>query len=271
MSGEEQNREDRQQDLVDLYYGEASPEVVGRVSSDPALRAEFEQLSATLDALKQYDAPEPDSGFEARLWGRVSSQMPKEFERPVPSKGKVLPFRSVRHWATWGAIAAGLLVAFVAGRFTADGPQVQAPVATASDEPIRERVLLLAVGDHLERSQAVIVELMNAPERRVYDLTTEQERAEDLIQENRLFRQTAMSTGDRAVAGLLEDLERALLEIAHSPSQLSSPGLEGLRKRLESQGILFKVRVVESTIRDREREDIEHRGSSEINSSRTSL
>ena len=48
------------------------------------------------------------------------------------------------------------------------------------------------------------------------------------------------------------DLERVLVEIAHSPSKATSPELEKIRQRIEAEGILFKVRVVESRLRDRQ-------------------
>ncbi len=37
---------------------------------------------------------------------------------------------------------------------------------------------------------------------------------------NRLYRQTAASSGDDRVVSLLDDLERVLLEVAHSPEEL---------------------------------------------------
>ena len=45
-------------------------------------------------------------------------------------------------------------------------------------------------------------------------------------------------------AALLDQLERVLLDIAHSPTQVSSGELKDLQDRIESQGLLFKVRIV---------------------------
>ena len=42
---------------------------------------------------------------------------------------------------------------------------------------------------------------------------------------------------------MLEDLERVLLEVAHSPSSMSEGQLDDLRKEIESRGILMKVKV----------------------------
>ena len=60
------------------------------------------------------------------------------------------------------------------------------------------------------------------------------------------------STGDAATAALLEDLERVLLEIAHSPSAVSAKQLEDLRKQIEDRGILFKVKVFGTQVEQRQ-------------------
>jgi len=88
------------------------------------------------------------------------------------------------------------------------------------------------------------------------DIRAEQSRAEELVTANRLYRQTATTLGDAAMASVLDDLERVLLEIARSPSEISSQELVALQRRIESKGILFKVRVVGSQVREREKTDI---------------
>jgi hypothetical protein len=118
----------------------------------------------------------------------------------------------------------------------------------------RERILLVAVGQHLERSRMVLVELSNAPGQGATDIRGEQEWATSLVAENRLYRQAASRSGDAAVASLLDELERVLLEVAHGPSVLSARQLEDLRLRIEERGLLFKVKVVEGQVRARARQ-----------------
>jgi hypothetical protein len=76
--------------------------------------------------------------------------------------------------------------------------------------------------------------------------------AEDLLDSNRLFRQTANSTGDTAVANVLDDLERMLLEIANGPSQLEPSRLDELRQEIKDRGLLFKIRVIGSKVQQEE-------------------
>ena len=100
----------------------------------------------------------------------------------------------------------------------------------------------------------VLVELSNAgtPQSGPLDISYEQRAAQDLVESNRLYRQTAASAGDAATANLLDELERVLLDIAHSPSEVSGKQLEDLRKEIESRGILFKVKVFGTQVEERQ-------------------
>jgi hypothetical protein len=145
------------------------------------------------------------------------------------------------------AMAVLTIGAFLAGRsWQKPAPRQMAAI----DGSTRERILLVAVGDHLERSEMVLVELANAgaPAAGRLDISNEQRTAEDLLESNRLYRQTAATNGDVATAALLEELERVLLDIAHSPSEVSARQLEDLRKQIEDRGILFKVKIFGSKV-----------------------
>ncbi len=132
-------------------------------------------------------------------------------------------------WAAAGRGMAGLLIAaFLAGASLSAGrpPAASDQLTAAADPQAGERVLLVAVGDYLERSQMVLIELANADPKGKLDISNEQERAADLVSESRLYRQTAEHTGDTAVAGVLDELDRVLLDIARGPSEVSPAELE---------------------------------------------
>jgi hypothetical protein len=170
---------------------------------------------------------------------------------------RLVRFPNRQRWVALLASAAALFVAFQAGRHWPKGP-AEAPRPTAS-EPVRERILLVAVGDHLRRSQMVLVELVNAGDERPLDVSAERETARNLVADSRLYRRTAASTGEAAVASVLDDLERLLVEIANGPSTLSSREVQELRKRIESKGILFKVKVLGWQVQEREKEAVRER------------
>jgi hypothetical protein len=146
-----------------------------------------------------------------------------------------------------------IIAAFVAGRITKRGATGD---NIASKEQVRERILVLAVGEHLGHSERMLIELSNeAPDnakQKEVDISAEQRRAEDLLQENRLYRQTALQEGDAGLASVLDDLERVLLDVAHSPEQVTPAQLQAIQKKIEARGILFKVRVVNKELQQRQ-------------------
>ena len=91
---------------------------------------------------------------------------------------------------------------------------------------------------------------MNAPAGE--DISTEQRWAEDLIATNRLYRQDAMDAGEHSVALVLDELERSLLEIVHTPSRATAARLDEVRRRIDAASLLFKVRVLGNELRQRE-------------------
>jgi hypothetical protein len=119
-----------------------------------------------------------------------------------------------------------------------------------ADQALNERLLRAAVEDHLERSQRVLVELVNAD----YDIggpiAGDRARAADLVAAGRLYRRSAEQIGDAEIGRLLEDLERVLVEIANGPTDAPEE-LNRLRQRIGEQDLVFRVRVVAREMRER--------------------
>jgi hypothetical protein len=111
-----------------------------------------------------------------------------------------------------------------------------------------QRVVLVAVGSHLERSQMLLVEIMNTDAKGSVDFSTEQAEARDLLDSNHLYRVSAQQAGDPQIARLLDQLGRVLAEVANGPSEVSPGDLQQVRHTIQSEGLLFKVRVVGSEV-----------------------
>jgi hypothetical protein len=228
-------------ELVLHYYGEGRDAGVEQhLEACNACRANLESLTRVLDAMDGLEAPEPSGAYGSRIWQRIAPQLAQTRE----------PW-----WTGWFAprrlVAAVAMAVLLIGAFLAGRVSQRKQMAGLSG-PVRERIMMVAVGEHLDRSQMILVELVNNESKGTVDISEEQQRAEDLIGENRLYRQAALRSGDRVVSSVLDELERVLLEIAHSPSKLDSVEFEQVRQRIESQGILFKIRVVSSNLRERE-------------------
>jgi hypothetical protein len=246
-----------EEQLVQFRYGDAEdPAAIEKhLAACAQCHAEYETLERVLAAVDAAPIPERDEFYGARVWRNIEPRLPER--RSFDWRAWLAP----RRWAPAVAVAALVVMAFVIGRFW-PRPQPE-PLNASISQPVRERILLVALGDHLDRSQMLLLELVNAgPEKdgaaRV-DISSEQARAQDLVSANRLYRQTALRSGnssDKAVANLLDELEPVLLEIAHSPSEMTSQQFESIRKRIEDRGLLFRVRVVGSDVREREKEAV---------------
>lgn len=233
-----------EEELILHYYSEGEDLLLAEqhLGECESCQAHYNSLEVTLDGMDALTAPEPEPGYEARVWARLQPALPTR-------RGSWLPAPPWR-WAFAGAALAALLVlAFVAGRSSAP---VSRPLPMADNFAPEERALLAAVGNHLERSQVMLTELSNTSAAGPLDISFEQERAANLLGENRLYRQSATGAGDAIVAGVLDELERVLLEIEHAPSRISPMELHELRLRLKAEGILFKLRVLGSNMRNQQ-------------------
>ena len=232
-----------EEQFVLFYYGEPSDGAIeNHMAECEACREEFRSLQLVLNTVNSAPVPERGPEYGPAVWQRLA----------IRSSAKR---RSGFAWWVWGPVFATFVIgAFVAGRLSnrmevPGTPAVQ--VASQRTQQVRERILLVAVGDHLERSQMVLAELSNAPRGQgKLDISDERDLAADLLDDNRLYRQTARNTGDVAVASVLDDLENVLMEIAHSPSEVSSQQLGDLRQQIQDRGLLFKVRVLGTRVRE---------------------
>ena len=127
---------------------------------------------------------------------------------------------------------------------------VQASLGT---EAIRERVVLAALGEHFDRTERTLVELVEQPAG-----PPRGHLGRAGLGARSARGQPALSAGQPgattpALSQVLEDLEPVLLEIANSPSQITSDEFEALRDRIEARSLVFKVRVTGADVRARER------------------
>ena len=113
----------------------------------------------------------------------------------------------------------------------------------------RERILEISLADHLDRAGMLLTEISNAGDAGSLDFATERGRAQDLVEEGRLMRQTLARQGDGPTLTFLDEVERFLLEVANAPDSVSARRSEELQQRIGSSSLLFKVRIIESNLR----------------------
>jgi hypothetical protein len=229
-----------EEQLVLYYYGESdgAEGVEAHLSGCERCRESYQSLQRVLNTVDALAIPERPADYGTQVWRRIESRTGARRRRGWLGMWQI--------WVWTPVMALLLMLAFLTGRYW-PGADKTPPVAKSQ---VRERILLVAVGDHLERSQMVLAELSHAPDGKGrVDISQEQKTAADLLETNRLYRQTANSTGNTAVASVLDDLERVLVEIANSPPEVSSHRLEELQQRIREEGLLFKVRVIGTQVR----------------------
>jgi len=239
-------------EFVLTYYGEPSLGDDRRAHLDACdfCRGELAALAAVLDRVTPLDVPEPPEDYEARVWDRLQWRLrgEKKTRRPVTA---------------WLAVAATIAVAFFAGvLFKASrqqGSEAPSVVATGTAKPQSleaskpsaaepNRILLVVVGEHFDQSERVLVELTNLTPDGSTDISGTRERAQELLASNRLYRTSAASRGEEDVATLLDELEPVLLQLAHAPAEVGDEELRRIQKRVESKGLVFKLRVVRAGV-----------------------
>jgi hypothetical protein len=241
-----------EEQLVLHHYhdGDGAAQAEEHLAGCAECRAQYDTLRRVLALVDTLPVPERGDGYSEQVWTRLRWKLGSERRR-------------LRHWQVGFAAAAMLAIAFVSGILWHQRSQpVGAPVPTASiatpaiapagEAAKPSQILFVVVGDHLDASERMLLEVANADTRRSLDMSEESKRAEDLVVSNRIYRQSAAQRGETRIATLLSDIEPVLLELAHAGSTLSPEKLAALQKRIESKGLLFKVRVVSAQVGDRE-------------------
>lgn len=255
-------------DLTLYYYGEAPSAGFGAARRKADIERHLQQcsdcariyrdISGTLAMVVAEEAPERGERYGLEVWQRIRHQLPE-------GEAKFGWFTGFTKVAGFAAVAAVLVIAaFIAGRFSTNpsnpnsanlanpGNLVNPANPSNLGNPANPglRLLVSDVADHLERSERMLTDIMNTSN--PGDISMEQGWAEDLLSTSRLYRQDAVEAGEQSIATILDDLERNLLEIVHSPSKISAADLDQLRRRIDAAALLFKVRVMSEQLRDRE-------------------
>jgi hypothetical protein len=245
MSRESDSTHVGEEALVLYYFGEDEEADRDRthrhLASCDACRAELDQIRDALELVASAPLAEPPEGFERVMWARVS---------PLVITPRAAGWRA---WFTMPrlAFAGGVLVlivaAFVGGRWSRQPAEPRATelLMTLSPDTARQ----LATEDHLDRAQMVLLDVLHA-EAGDRDLASEQERAADLVAANRLIRQSRGGSRD-STADVLDELERMLVEFVNRADGWSPSELEAFKARLDTGGMLFRLRVVSAEMRQR--------------------
>ena len=231
-----------EEELIEHYYGERpnAERTERHLKVCPQCGRSYAALRRDLEAVKSLTPPARDGEYGAGVWASIRNSVPVHEPRK-PS------WMQIGLWRPLGLVAACALlvaVAFVAGR---KWERKQAPaVATSAAPDARQKVVVLVLSEHLDRSERLLVQLNHAePGDESAPLQSE---ARELLAANRLVRQSAHQAGDPAAEASLDRLERLLIELANEPDGLSEADLKRLREEMNTEGLLFDVRVLQARV-----------------------
>jgi hypothetical protein len=246
-------------DLILHYYGELEPAAEGRIADHlrecAACNASFTTLQRVLAAVSSAPPLELGDGFERKVWARLQPELDRG-----PRNG----------WLSWFVLSparlawvAGIVMlvaaAFFAGRVSRPTVPTNTDETTTASSTLRERILLADLGEHLDRSQFMLTELVSADPADTADFAAQRARAEELVADNRLYRQTATANGNTALAAVLDDLEQVLVDVVASPDNVSAADFDDVRQRIENKGLLLKVRVLSLEVQKRQKAQMRSR------------
>ncbi len=204
-------------------------------------------LESALKTLDRFMMPDRQEDYGAQVWRRLAPCLDEIAPRQATAGALRL------HWPRWALVAAaGVLaaLAFLAGRFW---PVQTRPAPQAISEQARNRVLMAAVADHFEHAEILLTMLKHAGREGdggKIDFSFERQLAEDLLAGNALYEESAVHAGQAGLASVLDELGRALLTVANGPRTLSPAQLSEVRDQIQHEGLLFKVQVLESRLRE---------------------
>ncbi len=228
-------------ELVEHYYEESANmgESERHLKACPVCAKRYAELCRDLDGVVTVTPPARRGDHVEQIWQSIGASL------PVYEKRKSSWMRYYRSLGWAAACVLLLAVTFVAGRRW-ERKQASS-VAVAVDPQARQRVVIVVLGDHLDRSERLLVQLNHADGNDVSALPLRSE-ARELLATNRLVRQSAMHAGDLNVEASLDRLERLLMELANEPDKLTEADLNRLRQEMNTDGLLFDIRVLRSRV-----------------------
>jgi hypothetical protein len=245
-----------EEELIDYYYGESeSPAAIDtHLRECSGCAKDYAALTSDLSAIVAAPTPTRDADYGAKVWQSIRSSVPVyEASRGAPRKrSSWFALHPMLHsWSGGLAVAAACLfliaAAFFAGRLWEHRNTPPSLANNVNGEQGKQRVVLVVLGDHLDRSERLLVELKHAGPSTEAPLQAE---ARDLLSTNRLYRESVKQAGDPALASALDHLERVLIEVSNQPAGLSQAKLDELQKEMNTDGLLFEVRVLRSRVQE---------------------
>lgn len=231
-----------EEELIEHYYGESTAKsgVAHHLELCGECAKSYETLRKDLEGIELSPVPQRGPEFGDQVWEKIRHSLPA-YQQPQTLWSRIWNWKYVGYALTCAVL---LITAFLGGRYWErhqTGPRV------AENSPTgKQRVVLLVLGDHLDRSERLLVELNHANTDDPTLTKPIQSEARKLLTDNRLYLQSSDISTDPLLSGPLDQLERVLIEVANDPNGLSHQDIARLQKEMNTKGLLFEIRVLKA-------------------------
>jgi hypothetical protein len=220
----------------------------------PECSKAYAALKNDMAEMRFSEPPEPDAAYEARVWASLAPAL-VSYQKPQ------------RAWLGSGwrrglsfALAFALLIAcaFLGGRLW-ERNQTHPTTGVAANQatqPVKqtgppERIVVVVLSDHLDRSERLLVELKHASAESAGLASPLRDEARTLLVANRICQKKTSTDDDPRLASALERLNHLLEELANQSGDSNPEALTRLQKEINVDGLLFEVRVLRSGLPER--------------------
>jgi hypothetical protein len=237
------------QELIEYGYGEGDRAAIEKhfVACAECEKA-YGAVQLDLAEMKFAQPPARDASYGERVWESLEGWLPAYPARKRSWLGGGL----WRNLSLAVACAVLLACAFLGGRMwerwqtkiaAGNHPAQAQPNAHAP-----QRVVVVVLSDHLDRSERLLVELKHVDADSTEMVSPLRDEARSLLAANRICRKNVKQDDDPALAPALDHLDRLLAEMANEPGGLNSATITKLQDEMNKDGLLFEVRVLRSRI-----------------------
>jgi hypothetical protein len=245
-----------QKELIEQYYSKESTGVGLHIEDCAECAAVYAELESDLDEMQFSDPPARDAGYGERVWQSLSGSLPA-YERRKRNWLGIGMMRGLSFATACGLLVAGAFYAGIIWEQKHQQPTTTAvntsPSAPAQEHPAppKERIVVVVLSDHLDRSERLLVQLKHADAGSEEMLSPLRDEARSLLAANRICQQNMKQGDDPALATALDRLDHLLAQLANRQGGLDAEALSQLQDEMKSDSLLFEVRVLRSRIPDR--------------------
>ncbi len=223
--------------LIEHFLAEGANRVM--VETHLRICSRCEQVYEEISNVMEVRAPEPparERGYGERVWQSIQGPLLSYSAKPK------------RRFVSWPRLAlAGACMLLLAAAFLGGSLWERShtnPSQAANSAQSKQRVVLFILEGHLDRSERLLVQLNHAGAETGDPDDSLQAEARQLLPDNRLYRQAIATSNDPIMTAALDHLERVLLEIANSPDKLNRTDLARIEQAMNTDSLLFQIRVL---------------------------